>query len=78
MCFPVDSAISRVKFVFKPTKTTVPIQVPEVRAFEISGDPTQPDADAAAAALEDFYTTLPEGQQAIIAQLVLQAAEAAG
>jgi hypothetical protein len=74
MCFPSPS--DQLKFKFKPLGTTVPLFVPEVKGFEASVDPTQDDADAAAAALEALYNGLPQGQQAVLAQIVLQATQA--
>jgi hypothetical protein len=77
VCFPIDIA-KPLKFVFNPIKTTVPLHSPEVVGFEASVEATQEDADAAAAALEGLYATLPAGQQAVFAQILLQASSAAG
>ncbi len=74
MCLPGPS--DRLHFTFKPLSTTVPIFVPEVKGLEASADPTQDDADAAAAALETLYNDLPPGQQAVLAQIVLRATQA--
>ena len=78
MCINAQHGLVPVKFVFTPLKTTVPLPRPEVRGFDASGDITQADADAASAALEGLYQTLPAGQQAVLEQILTQAASAAG
>ena len=78
MCFNAQHGLVPVKFVFTPLKTTVPLPRPEVRGYDESGSITQEDADAASAALQDLYATLPAGQQAVLEQLLSQAASAAG
>jgi len=61
---------------FRPLDVSVPVYTPEVKGFG-SDDPTQDDADAAAAALEKLYHELPSAQQAVVAQILSQASEAA-
>ena len=63
---------------FDPIKTQIPILDDEVRGFAGDTRATQEDADAASAALEALYATLPAAQQAVLAQILLQASSAAG
>ena len=60
---------------FRPTGAIVPVLSSEVRGFA-AGEPTQDDIDAASIALENLYRDLPTGQQAVIAGIMSQAAEA--
>jgi hypothetical protein len=66
--------LNPLSFEFKPTGASVPVYTPEVKGFDAATDPTQDDADAAAAALEKLYGELPAGQQAVLAQILSQAA----
>lgn len=69
--------------VFQPTKVSVPIypkyQTAEVQAFAAPEDDfSDEDVQSAAAALEALYEGLPDGQRAVIVQLLHQASQAAG
>jgi hypothetical protein len=69
--------------IFGPTQTRVPIysqyQTAEVQGFSAPADDfTDEDIEGAAVALETFYDGLPEGQRAVIVQLLHQASQAAG
>ena len=73
---PIYMNFEGLKFNFRPTGAGVPVYTPEVKGYSADEEPTQDDADAAAAALENLYHELPPGQQAVIAQIVAQAASA--
>ena len=61
---------------FRPTGAVVPVYSPEVKGFDDTPEPTQADADAAAAALERLYLELPAGQQLVVAGILSQASTA--
>jgi hypothetical protein len=55
-----------------------PYQTAEVQGFAAPDDFGDEDIAGAAAALEHLYESLPEGQRAVIVQLLRQASQAAG
>jgi hypothetical protein len=76
MCSTVNADANRLMFRFNPVQTNFPLFTAEVHGFGADTDPVQADADAAAAALEELYGALPPAQQAVLAQVLLQAASA--
>jgi hypothetical protein len=67
---------------FEPAQMRVPIhtayQTPEVQGFAAIPEIGDEDIEGAAAALETLYASLPDGQRAVIVQLLSQASQAAG
>ncbi len=63
-------------FRFEPIQTRFTLLTDEVHGFGVDTEPVQADADAASAALEELYRSLPAAQQAVLAQVLLQAPSA--
>lgn len=63
-------------FSFKPLQTSFRLTRPEVVGFASGVETTQADVDGICAALEGLYDSLDEGQQAVLADLILQAGRA--
>ncbi len=76
MCSTVNADANRLMFHFNPVQVNFPLFNQEVRGFGAETDPVQADADAIAAALAERYDALPPAQQAVLAQILLQASSA--
>ena len=72
---PIYMDLTPLSLKFRPTGAVVPVYVPEVKGFGDAPEPTQEDADAAAESLAAFYDGLPRGQQAVVEQILTQAAD---
>lgn len=56
----------------------VGLQLGEVQGFDSSVEVTDADVNAVTSLLDDLYSGLPAGQQAVLSQLLRQAALASG
>jgi hypothetical protein len=60
----------------KTSPSQIALHAAEVHGFAAGIEPTQADADAVAARLDEVYAELPPAQQAVLASLLQQAAGA--